>query len=329
MAGLLGAFLLVLTACGDGNGTPPGGGDGGEEIKVGLIESGPINDQGFYQAGFEGLQRAADDFGVNVLNLENVPPPNGEQAYRDLVAQGADLVIGMGAEFEDGGVAVAPEFPDVQFVVMNGRQTLPNLATYQLREAQVAALAMYAAALTSPPSTTMGIVAGVEIPPHVLLRDAVNVTVALAEPSDTVVSTFTGDFNDVALGKEAALSQIQNGSTIELAWTGAAVEGVFDAVGENQDKGVKAISPLVDRCGTQPYFSLSAIANPGGLVYRVIKEFTSENFQKSGTSRIGLDDPTVVSVVACQPLDPAVQAKVDDMQAQLIAGTVPGLPEGV
>jgi basic membrane protein A len=301
-------------------------GSAGSNITVGLIMSGPSNDNGFYAAGAAGLKRAAQDFGVKTKILESVPPPNGEQAYRDLVAQGANLIIGMGAEFEDGGVAVAPTAPDVKFVVMNGRKTAANLATYQLREAQVASLAAYQLGLTQPAGTTLGLVEGVEIPPHVILRDAVKHTIGLANAADKVVGAFTGDFNDVALAKAAALAQLNNGASVILPWTGAAVEGAFDAV---REKKAKAISPLVDRCGKDSIFVASAIADPGGLVYRVVKELTSGTFKPSASTAIGLESPDVVKVVSCSSLASDVQAKVDDMKAKLIAGTVPGLPAGV
>jgi basic membrane protein A len=324
--------VLAIAAAGCGGSssgagaTPTGNSSAKSDIKVGLVMSGPSNDHGFYQAGSDGLKKAESDFGVDGLMLESVAPPDGEQAFRNLVSQGADLVIGMGAEFEDAGDAVAPASPNVQFAVMNARAPLTNLATYQLREAQVAALGAYETALVMPAGTKFGLVAGVQIPPHLLLRDAVKRSLALANSSDGFVSTFTGDFNDTAKAREAALAEIHNGVKVVLPWSGSAVDGALQAA---RDSDVKAISPLVDRCGRDPGVVTSAIADPGGLVYRVIKEFTTGTFKPGSTQRLGLDSPDVVHVVPCSPLSAEVQQKVDAFKQQLIAGTVPGMPAGV
>jgi basic membrane protein A len=309
-----------------GAGAPSSSSPAKSSIKVGVVMSGPSNDHGFYQAGADGLKKAEHDFGVKGLLLENVAPPDGEQAFRNLVSQRANLVIGMGAEFEDAGHAVAPTSPNTQFAVMNARAPLANMATYQLREAQVASLGAYATALVMPPGTKFGLVAGVQIPPHLLLRDAVKRSLQLANPSDEFVSTFTGDFNDTAKAREAALAEVHNGAKVVLPWSGSAVDGALQAA---RDSNVKAISPLVDRCGRDSSIVTSAIADPGGLVYRIIKEYVTKTFKPGGSERLGLDNPDVVHVVSCSPLSAANQQKVDAFKQQLIAGTVPGMPQGV
>jgi basic membrane protein A len=326
---LLGAALLESAALGAGAvADVRQGNDKLDGLQVGLIMGGPKNDDGFYEDGFKGIKKARKKFGIEFTVIENVTPPDAEQAFRDLVDAGNELVIGMGADFEDGGLAVAPDYPDVQFVVMNGRRTLDNLATYQLREAQSAFLATYVVALIEDPGTTFGLIGGIEIPPHLTLRDGLEVALDLADKDDNLLATFTGSFTDVAPAREAAEAQIRNGATVLVPWSGSAVEGGF-AAAENAGGDVNVISALVNHCGDEPYFIASAVTSPGGLVRKVISDFGKKNWEGDTSKALGLETPSVGKVVPCTELSPEVQQQFDDMKQMLIDGTVPGLPEGV
>lgn len=333
--GLLLAFLFVAASCSadDSSESAPAPADDAsgssllEGLRVGLIMGGPKNDGGFYEAGFNGITRAEADFGIEFTVLENVTPPEAEQAFRDLADAGNTLIIGMGADFEDGGVAAAPDLLDVQLVVMNGRVTGPNLATYQLREGQSAFLATYLVALLEPEQTTFGLIGGLEIPPHLTLRDGMQRALEIASRDGDLVAAFTGSFTDVSLAKEAALAQIRNGATVIVPWSGSAVDGAFAAVEESS--GVKVIAALTDRCGQAPYFVASAVTDPGGLVYRVVSDYGSEDWQPDISKALGLETPEVGRVVPCVDVPEDVQAQVDELKQALIDGTVEGAPPGL
>jgi basic membrane protein A len=342
MAGLAVAALVMLTACGGSGGSSSSGTDSApaaspaagsarelKGLKIGLIMGGPKNDNGFYQAGFVGITKASKDLGIKFTVVENVAPPQAEQAFMDLADAGNQLMIGMGADFEDGGVAAAPNHPDRQFVVMNGRKTLPNLATYQLREGQSAFLAAYLVALLNPQPIVFGLVGGLQIPPHLTLRDGLQVALGLDSKDNKLVSAFTGSFTDVALAKEAAVAQINNGVRVLVPWSGSAVDGAFAAAKENQGRGVKVIAALTDRCAEGPYFAASAVTDPGGLVYQLIQDYGSPNWKPDTSKALGLETPSVGRVVPCGPVPAGVQKKVDEMKQALIDGTVPGAPAGL
>mgnify|MGYP002018651192 CR=1 FL=1 len=323
VAACLMAVLLLGASCGDDEDE-----EAAESLRVGLIMGGPKNDGGFYEAGYNGILRAQADLGIDFTVVELVSPPEGEQAFYDLAEAGNTLIIGMGADFEDGGTAAAPGLPDVQLVVMNGRVTGPNLATYQLREGQSAFLATYLVSLLEPENTKFGLIGGIEIPPHLTLRDGMEVAMGLADRGGELLpAAFTGSFIDVALAKEAALAQIRNGATVLVPWSGSAVDGAFAAVEESAD--VKVIAALTDRCGQAPYFLASAVTDPGGLIYIVISEFLSDDWKPDTSKALGLETPEVGRVVPCGDVPDDIQARVDELKEGLINGTVEGLPPGL
>src|SRR5690606_31569110 len=101
--------------------------EGNEPFRVAMILNGPINDQRWNQAGYEGLEMIKDELGAETAFREQVPLTDAEEALRTFASQGYDFIIGHGDQFSEAGKVVAEEFPDVQFAVVNGAHTGPNL----------------------------------------------------------------------------------------------------------------------------------------------------------------------------------------------------------
>ena len=60
--------------------------------------------------------------------IQTKTPAEFEENFRQYGAQGYDLVIGHGFEYQDAAVRVAPEFPKTVYVTTSGNQVGPNLA---------------------------------------------------------------------------------------------------------------------------------------------------------------------------------------------------------
>ena len=124
------AFALVGAACGGGDDeTPSGSAAGSGSYSVGMALPGPKNDKGFNQSHYDGLNAAAEKYGFTANVVENVVDPQARiDAMKNLAADN-DLVIGVGGEYAEPGLTAAPQFPDVQFAVINGEvdPDIPNL----------------------------------------------------------------------------------------------------------------------------------------------------------------------------------------------------------
>src|SRR5690606_24061622 len=102
---------------------------------VGMALAGPKNDKGFAQAHYEGLVAAEEELGVTVSVMENVLDPQERVEALRTLAQDNELVIGVGAEYAEAGTVVAPQFPDVTFMIINGEDSdAENLHVYGVRE---------------------------------------------------------------------------------------------------------------------------------------------------------------------------------------------------
>ena len=163
------ALALSAAACGGGNPadtSPSGGGnggnDGGSDVQVGLAyDVGGRGDQSFNDAAYRGLQAAIDEGlvaeeNVNVLEA-NQSGSNRDDNVVNLAEQGADLVIPVGFAFSEGIQKVAPDFPDVNFAIVDGFACLDkpceNVSNLTFKEQEGSFLVGAAAALKSEAGT--------------------------------------------------------------------------------------------------------------------------------------------------------------------------------
>src|SRR5215208_3426793 len=113
--------VLSLAACGgsddeqatSGPGTT--GQPGGKALRVGLVtDVGQLNDRGFNQLAFQGLQRAERELGVEGRVLESTSDAEYVPNHSSLAEQGYDVVIGVGFVQGEAVAQVAQQFPDTK-----------------------------------------------------------------------------------------------------------------------------------------------------------------------------------------------------------------------
>ena len=114
--------------------------------------------------------------------VENVVDPQARiDALKNLAADNP-LVIGVGGEYADAGLTAAPQFPDVEFVVINGETdpAIPNLHAYFVRQGVPAYIAgVVAAELTE--AKKVGYLGGELIPPTTQSDDGFKAGVAVQQ----------------------------------------------------------------------------------------------------------------------------------------------------
>jgi basic membrane protein A len=142
--------------------------------------------------------------------------------------------------------------------------------------------------------TKAGFVTGAKADFSVLAAKAFLAGIREVVPSATLVSTYTGDFNDSAKAKEATQAQISQGVKVLYPYLGGATDASAQLA---NSKGVLTLTPGTDRCdSTNPKFDISVIFSPGDYFRAALEEFAKDNL-KMGTTRVwqlGVDPyPTV------------------------------------
>lgn len=200
-------------------------------FRVALVTPGSIADAAWNSGAYTGLVQIHDSLGVPVSHVEARTPAEQEEALRTYAIQGYNLVFGHGFEFQGPAERVSIDYPSVVFIITSGERVQGNVAPliFRLNEASYLA-GMVAGGLTK--TGTIGFVGGVELPP---VRDASEAWVAGARAVNPQVqsrTSYLNNWDDAALGREAARALIRVGADMLHHNADAAAIGVFQAAKE-------------------------------------------------------------------------------------------------
>jgi basic membrane lipoprotein Med (substrate-binding protein (PBP1-ABC) superfamily) len=203
---------------------------------VALLTSGPVSDAGWYAGAYDGLQMIGDSLGARVSHQQTNTPAEFDEAFLAYATSGYDLVFAHGNEYQDAAIRAGEQFPALTIVVSGGGRIAENVAPLIFRLEEGSYLAgMVAAGMTR--TGIVGMVGGVEIPPAVGTFRAFEAGARAVDPDIEVLEAFTGDWNDVAAAKEAAVAQLNRGADVLIHNLDAASFAVFQAVRERVAAG--------------------------------------------------------------------------------------------
>jgi basic membrane protein A and related proteins len=210
----LGALLLTLAmialACGqdtdesDGGGAAAGGGK--EPVKMALVLPGNINDLSWNQMAYEGAKQLEEEGLVDLAYTESVPEDAASvtQAVSGYADQGYELIIAHSFGYGDPLLKLAKKYPDTNFAWAGGiDKTADNVADY----AQPFWDASYLAGILAADVTKTGVLgglAGFDIPVCHAMLEAFERGAKKVDPQISELTTYVGDWVDVAKSKEAA-----------------------------------------------------------------------------------------------------------------------------
>lgn len=240
-----------------------------DSLKVALLLVGSINDAGWSESSYRGYEKARAEYGFDSAYTENLQLPDIESAIRDYAERGFDVIVMTSADFSEMAVDVAPDYPDIKFIIVNGQSAKePNLANFRPNTPECGFIAGAFSGLVTQ-SNVVGVIAGKKFPPVV---DATNGFIAGAQyvnPNAKVLQAYIDSWVDIAKGKEASVAMIEQGADVLCSNTGQAAFGTIEAA---RERGVYAVGYIDDQHnvapGTVPF---SAIQDIGYAVYMGIK----------------------------------------------------------
>ena len=282
--------LCVMTACG-------GDGATGDEpaLRAALLTSGPVSDAGWYAGAYDGLLMIEDSLGASVSHQQTATPAEFDEAFIAYATSGYDVIFAHGNEYQDAAIRAGEQFPDLTIVVSGGGRVSENVVPLIFRLEEGSYLAGMAAAAMSE-SGIIGMVGGVAIPPAQGTFRAFEAGARAMDPGIEVLEAFTGDWNDVAAAKEAAVAQLSRGADVIIHNLDAASFAVFQAVRESTAAGrtAYAIGMNSDQNAVAPDVIV------GSAVIRIAEAFLS-------TARLWQD-----GVVGGEPIYASSQQHVID-----------------
>jgi len=319
---------------------------------VGIVfDIGGKDDRSFNAAAWAGVKCAesgtvADGtpcgkpaLGIVLRDVEPGTPNAIEPAMRAFAERGYDLVIGVGFAQAPIMRAVAHEYPNIRFAIIDGvvlgddgKTPMPNVAGLLFKEHEGSYLVGMIAAKTSH-TGTVGFVGGMDIPLIRRFEKGYEEGARAVNPRIHVVQNYVGvtdaAWNNPGKGKELSLAQMDKGADVIFAAAGNSGLGAFDAVEQAGKANGRATHFVIgvdsNQNGVKPGFVLtSMVKRVDNAVYDIVKEVVEGRF-KGGFHVYGLESDGVGYVVDDYNralVSPDAIAAAEAAKKRIIAGEI-------
>jgi len=202
-----------------------------------VSDTGGIDDKGFNQNAYAGLERGEEELGAEINFLESTAATDYERNINTFIDEGCDLIITVGFLLGDATAAAAEANTDQLFSIVDFAYDPPydNVQGLVFDTKSASMLAGYLAAGMSQ-TGTVGTFGGIQI----------------------------GPVTDFMIGFEAGVNfyNDENGTEVDvIGWDSASGEGTFTGDFENQDNGRQTAEALIQE-GADIIFP---VAGPVGL----------------------------------------------------------------
>ncbi len=291
------------------------------QYKVALLLPGTINDNGWNSAGYAAVEALKAKYGVQTAYTEKIAASDIEEFLRGYANQGFQVIICHGSQYIDYIHKVAPEFPDVKFLISFGdadKSLAPNVACVGPIESG------FLAGATAAAISQTGVVAmlgGEENPSIKATVDQFEAGAKFMNPNAKVFTGYIGTLTDADKAKEMAKTFIaENKIDVISATANAAGLGVIQAADES---GIKAVGFNADQNAAAPNtVVVSVLRNFTTMYDKVFQEVANGTFQAKLYAFGIADDGMILSDWhGWDAKLPDAKAKMDKMIQDFKAGT--------
>ncbi len=283
-------------------------------LKVGLLSPGPVHDGGWNELAYQSIKLIEKELGAKVSYVEISDSPSDiEKAFRDYASQGYDMIIGHSYVHQDAAEIVAKDYPNIVFLTSGGEKKGPNYGPVVFKENEVMYLLGIIAAHMTKTGKAIGI-GGEEIPAISLPSDGFKAGFETVKGNQYTI-TYINSWDDITVGKEAALAGIAAGADIVVPNANIAGQGVFQAA---EEKGVWAFGTNTDQSGLSPKTILASTVFDYAQEYLgIAKTIENGTFKGNQVFAVGLDNPQAAYVA----YNPALKDKIPADVVKLVETT--------
>ena len=349
------ALSLVAAACGGDDGSGGGGEptDGAAEctsdITVGVaLDVGGLGDNGYNDLAQIGLIKAIDDGIVCEENTEfieaNSEGTNLDENTQSLAEAGYDVVIGNGFAFSPGINAIAPDYPETSFGIIDGYATcgtacgldneadaIPNVVDLAFQEEQGSFLVGVAAGMKAQEldCDTVGFLGGQTGPLIGKFEAGFVAGVTEVAPDVEVLVEYIGDttkaFDDPTQGEALSNKMYDDGACIIYHAAGDSGNGLFKAAAEQQQIaiGVDSDQHEVVSADQAEWIMTSMIKRVDTAVFNAIVSVSDGSFEGGVGQVFGLADDGI-SFATSNPdlMGQDIVDQVEEYQQQILDGEI-------
>lgn len=344
------AGVLVLSACGDA--PDADNGDSGDETaaesegKACMISDfGGFDDGSFNETSLAGMERASEEFGVEVQTLESASETDYEPNMQTFLQQGdCDIIVSVGFALAEVTFAAAEAEPDQLFGIVDfpNEDELPNVLGLTFETGGAAFLAGYAAAATTE-SGVLGTYGGQPFPTVTVFMDGFLAGAQHFNDEtggdvevigwDGAEGQFTGNFESLDDGRRITENLLDNGADTILPVAGPVGGGSGAAL---QDRGEGRLI-WVDTDGYevaansafQDLIFTSVEKRMDDAVFLAVEAVVNDAFE--GGNYVGTLENEGVGIAPFHDFDDEVddelRSTLEELREQIIAGELDVAPQ--
>lgn len=291
-------------------------------LRVALLLPGSINDKGWNASAYEGLMTVEKDHGVEVAYQENVSQSDMEGIFWDYASDGYNLIIGHGYQFGDAAEKVCTEFPDVDFVVLNGNNSNgTNLCSYSFTGWETGYLGGTLAGLLTK-TGKIGAIGAEDTPAISNALIGFKAGAEAVNPDVAVTITYVNSWDDVPKGKETALAMLDNGCDVVTCDANAVGLGAIEAA---KERGTYHIGFVDDQYEVAPEVVVNSALQSNQRLVAVVVENALAGTLAYETNISGVAD----GAEGLAPwydwedkLDPEIIAKLEQVRQDIVDGKI-------
>jgi len=286
------------------------------KAKIAIVATRP-EDSAFVKPAIDAAADIKSKLGNQVTIQGGVQQANVAKTLEGYASRGYGLVIIHGAEMQQQAEQVAPQFPKVKFVVVNGNAkggTNLSSATYSWEQSGF--LAGIAAGLTTKSNKT-GTMSSIKIPPIQGLYYGFQQGVKQVNPKASTVNSYMGtNVPDTGLSAQLTSAQASRGIDVVFTVATGADPGIFRAAGQ---KGVKVIGYGTDETNLGPKTILtSSLVDYQGTMVKMAQLFDNNQLQPK-VYTFGFKDKAF-KLAPLANVDKATADKINAMAKQAMDG---------
>lgn len=300
------------------------GQDDGPAMRVAWICDGVLTDGGWNTDGYEGMQKLAEEYNLDVSYQENVPQTDVADVLRNYASEGYDMVLSNEQYHCEPMVEVAADFPNVTFGCVNAYVSAENMIAFSGTLWQHNYLAGVMAGKVTT-SNKLGLITfSTDSDSALTYLSSFRAGAQSVNPDVEVVHVATGSFSDLAAGKEMATSLIDQGCDVVYCNSGDCNATVMELCIE---RGVYTVSAIVDRNSMSDEYVLGSTVNLPSTQLRLMVEGKLDGTHTGNVVPIvgGIEEGIenfLVNDSLRDKLDASVFEAIDNATAEIIAGNV-------
>ncbi len=196
-----------------------------------LLAQGGLGDRSFNDSAYAGLQEAQKQHNIRFETADYTSAGDNEETLRNWARQEYDLIIGVGFECVAHIAAVAPEFPERNFAIIDGIVEEQNVASIVYREQEGDFLMGVLAAMLTE-TDAVGFIGGMDIDIIRRIESGYRQGVAYENRDVAVLAEMADAFTDPEQGKALALAQYEAGADVIYNAAGRTGLGIIEAAKE-------------------------------------------------------------------------------------------------